>query len=104
MSRSQGRNPTGVYRGRGTGGQWSWSLDAGGALLPADVAGLVALLDHVTAAGLEWVALVPDRAAPQSATLAQIDADAVTLTEHLGYALGGEPLVSVDLPFRAVLA
>lgn len=104
LARTQGRNPSGVYRGRGTGGQWSWSLDAGGALLPADVAGLIALLDHVAAAGLEWVGLVPDRDHPEGATLAQIDADAVTLTEHLGYALGGEALVSVDLPFRAVLA
>lgn len=103
LTRSGGLNPTALYRGRGTGGRWSWNLDAGGALLPEDLAGLLALLDHVAEQGLEWVCLVPDIEHPASATLAQIDADEVTLTEHLGYMLDGQAVASVELPFRAVL-
>ena len=103
LTRAGGRNPTALYRGRGTGGNWAWSLDAEAALLPADVDGLIALLDHIAEQGLEWVCLVPDVGAPQSATLAQIDADGVTLTEHLGFRLDGGALYSADLPFRAVL-
>lgn len=104
LTRTNGRNPGALYRGRGTGGRWSWSLDAGAALLPADVSGLLAMLDHVAEQGLEWVCLVPDIRTPSGATLAQIDADEVSLTEHLGYLYEGQALTSVDLPFRAVLA
>jgi hypothetical protein len=49
------------------------------------------------------VCLVPDIAEPATATLAQIDADAVTFTEELGYQLDSQALMSVELPFRAVL-
>lgn len=103
LSRTGGRNPSALYRGRGTGGRWGWSLDAEAALLQSDVDGLWALLDHVAEQGLEWVCLVPDVRNPAGATLAQIDADEATLTEHLGYTLEGQALFDVDLPFRAVL-
>lgn len=103
MSRGSGRNPSGRYSGRGTGGRWAWDLSAGSGLLPESVASLLTLLDHVAEQGLEWVCLVPDIRQPERATLAQIDTDAVTLTEELGYALDGQTLTSVDLPFRAVL-
>jgi hypothetical protein len=104
LSRGGGLNPTALYRGRGTGGRWSWDLDSGGALLPEDMSGLLALLDHVAEQGLEWVCLVPDVRTPATAALAQIDADEVTFTEHLGFDLQGQALTSVELPFRAVLA
>lgn len=103
LTRGSGLNPSALYRGRGTGGAWAWSLDAGAALLPADVTGLLALLDHVAEQGLEWVCLVPDARTPSTAALAQIDVDAVTLTEQLGYTLDGQPLMAAELPFRAVL-
>lgn len=103
LTRGSGRNPSALYSGCGTGGRWAWELSAGAALPPGDVASLTALLDHVAAQGLEWVCLVPDIDQPASATLAQIDADAVTFTEELGYYLDGAALASVDLPFRAVL-
>ena len=103
LSRGAGRNPSARYSGRGTGGRWAWELSADAALLPDDVAGLLTLLDHVAEQGLEWVCLVPDIRQPATATLAQIDADAVTLTEELGYWLDGAALTSVELPFRAVL-
>ena len=32
LTRAGGRNPTALYRGRGTGGNWAWSLDAEAAL------------------------------------------------------------------------
>lgn len=103
LSRTGGRNPSALYRGRGTGGRWGWSLDAQAALLSADVAGLWSLLDHIAEQGLEWVCLVPDIADPTSATLAQIDADEAVLTEQLGYRYDGQSLFDVELPFRAVL-
>lgn len=105
LTRGAGLNPRGVYRGRGQGARWTWSLDESAPLLAADVSGLVALLDHVAAQGAEWIALVPNLAAPATVTLAQIDTDAVTLTEYPGCKMAdGTALVSVDLPFRAVLA
>lgn len=103
LSRTAGRNPSALYRGRGTGGRWSWALSSEAALLEADVAGLLALLDHVAEQGLEWVCLVPDIRNPAGATLAQIDADEATLTENLGWSHDDSPLYDVDLPFRAVL-
>lgn len=103
LTRGSGRNPGALYRGRGTGGKWAWSLDAGSLLLPADISALTAILDHIAANGLEWVCLVPDTARLETATLAQIDADEVTITEHLGFALDGDTAASAELPFRAVL-
>lgn len=103
LTRGSGRNPSALYSGRGTGGRWTWDLASGGALPASDVVTLTTLLDHVAEQGLEWVCLVPDIAHPESATLAQIDADQVTFTEELGYYLDGAILTSVDLPFRAVL-
>lgn len=103
LTRGSGRNPSALYSGRGTGGRWAWSISDGGALPASDVASLTTLLDHVAEQGLEWVCLVPDITHPESATLAQIDADQVTFTEELGYYLDGAILTSVDLPFRAVL-
>jgi hypothetical protein len=103
LTHSNSRNPTARYSGRGTGGRWAWDLSAGSGLLPGDVAALTTILDHVAENGLEWVCLVPDVAAPAGATLAQIDADAVTFTEELGYQLDAQALMSVELPFRAVL-
>lgn len=104
LARGGGRNPSGVYRGRGMGGHWAWDLDAGGALTQANAEALLALLDHVAEQGLEPVCLVPDVARASAATLVQIDVDEVRLTEHLGFALDGEALVSADLPFRGLLA
>lgn len=104
LERGAGRNPSGVYRGRGMGGHWAWDLDAGGALTQANAQALLALLDHVAEQGLEPVCLVPDVARVSAATLVQIDVDEVRLTEHLGFALDGQALVSADLPFRGLLA
>lgn len=103
LARGAGRNPSGVYRGRGMGGRWAWELNAGGALTAAAADDLLALLDHVAEQGLEAVCLLPNSARPQGATLAQIDVDEVSLSEELGFALDDEPLVSVELPFRGLL-
>ncbi len=103
LTRSSARNPTALYRGRGTGGSWAWALDAGAALFEQDLASLLALLDHVAENGLEWVCLVPDLDDPSTATLAQIDADEVVITEHLGERYASSKLYGVELPFRGVL-
>lgn len=104
ITRTGGRNAAGIYRGRGTGGRWAWDLNAGAALSAANADELLTLLDHVVAQGLEPVCLVPDYAVPAGAMLAQIDADEVSLTEEVGYDLDGQGLVSVDLPFRGLMA
>lgn len=103
LSRSGGRNPAGIYRGRGTGGRWAWDFGAGAAILSDELPSLLALLDHVAEQGAEWVCLVPDSRAPEP-SLAQIDADEVTITDELGYRLpDARGCRSVELPFRAVL-
>jgi hypothetical protein len=52
------------------------------------------------------VCIVPDVRVPARAAIAVIDADEIVLTEHMGWQAEGvaEPMVSVELPFRAVLA
>lgn len=106
LARGQGLNPAALYRGRGTGGAWRWELDQGGALLGAAVDALLALVDHTAEQGMEPVCLVPDVRVPARAAIAVLDADEIVLTEHSNWQAEGviEPMVSVELPFRAVLA
>ena len=106
LARGQGLNPAALYRGRGTGGAWRWELDQGGALIGANVDALLALVDHCAEQGMEPVCIVPDVRVPARAAIAVIDADEIVLTEHMGWQAEGvaEPMVSVELPFRAVLA
>lgn len=106
LARGQGLNPAALYRGRGTGGAWRWEIDQGGALLGANVDALLALVDHTAEQGMEPVCLVPDVRVPARAAIAVLDADEIVLTEHSNWQAEGviEPMVSVELPFRAVLA
>lgn len=106
LARGQGINPAALYRGRGTGGAWRWELDQGGALIGANVDALLGIVDHTAEQGMEPVCIVPDVRVPARAAIAVIDADEIVLTEHLGWQAEGvaEPMVSVELPFRAVLA
>ena len=106
LARGQGINPAALYRGRGTGGAWRWELDQGGALLGDNVDALLALVDHTAEQGMEPVCIVPDVRVPARAAIAVIDADEIVLTEHMGWQAEGvtELMVSVELPFRAVLA
>jgi hypothetical protein len=106
LARGQGINPAALYRGRGTGGAWRWELDQGGALIGANVDALLALVDHTAEQGMEPVCIVPDVRVPARAAIAVVDADEIVLTEHMGWQAEGvaEPMVSVELPFRAVLA
>jgi len=106
LARGQGINPAALYRGRGTGGAWRWELDQGGALIGANVDALLGIVDHTAEQGMEPVCIVPDVRVPARAAIAVIDADEIVLTEHMGWQAEGvvEPMVSVELPFRAVLA
>lgn len=106
LARGQGLNPAALYRGRGTGGRWRWDIDRGGALLGANADELVDLVDYVARNGLEPVALVPDVRDPGRATMAILDADELALSEVSEWQASGvaPTLVSVDLPFRAVLS
>ena len=103
LMRGAGLNPAALYRGRGEGGRWRWSIDDGGVLLDAALDALLALLDHVAAQGLEPVALVPDIRRPERTHLAILDTDEVPLTESMHWQTGTRA-VSVELPFRAVLS
>lgn len=103
IARGAGLNPAGLYRGRGNGGRWSWQIDQGGALMDSNVDALLELVDHVAAQGLEPVCITPDLREPSRASLAILDADEIVMVEHNNWQGSGRA-VSVDLPFRAVLA
>jgi len=103
LSRGQGLNPTALYRGRGTGGAWAWSIDQGAALDGSNADALIRLVDHVAAQGIEPVCMVPDVNHSQQAALAVIDTDALRMDDVYGYQGAGRQ-VSVELPLRAVLA
>ncbi len=106
LARGQGLNPAALYRGRGTGGAWRWAIDQGGALLGDNADALMALIDHTAENGMEPVCIVPDTRDPARAALAIIDVDEVVLTEHNNWQSSKlvAPAVSVELPFRAVIA
>ena len=104
LARGAGINPAALYRGAGTGGRWSWSLDDGGALLADNAQALLELIDHSAAEGLEPVALIPDLYTSADASIALIDADEIELEEMNNWQAQGQRVVSVELPLRAVLA
>jgi hypothetical protein len=106
LSRGQGINPAALYRGRGMGGAWRWDIAQGGALVGDNADELLALIDHTAEQGMEPVCIVPDIRDPARAAVAIIDADEVVMTESNSWQSSKklEPQVSVELPFRAVLA
>ncbi|MEW6446332.1 MAG: hypothetical protein AB1479_09905 [Pseudomonadota bacterium] len=104
LRRGGGINPGALYNGRGTGGQWSWSLDHGGALEPGCADELLAAVDHVAEQGLEPVGLIADVRDPARAALAIVDVDDVTFTDWSNWQHADSRLVGVTLPFRAVYA
>ena len=103
LSRGNALNSGALYRGRGMGGTWSWQLDSGSALFDAEIAGLLALLDHVASHDLEPVALVPNMRDMSTASLGVLDVDDIDMTESLQWAdqYDGHA-VSVSLPFAGV--
>jgi hypothetical protein len=105
LAHGEGLNPSALYRGRGSGGRWRWNFDNGGALLGDNADDLIGIIDYVAAHGLEPVCLVPDLRRPDRAALAVINADEISLTEFMQWQAEGvrTPVVSVDLPFRAVI-
>jgi hypothetical protein len=105
LARGEGLNLTALYRGRGSGGRWKWDLNNGGALIGENADDLVALVDYVNEHGLQPVCLVPDLRRPERATMAVIDADEISFVEYMNWQTEGirAPVVSVDLPFRAVI-
>jgi hypothetical protein len=104
LARGQGLNPGALYRGRGVGGTWSWSIDQGGALDSDNADALVTLVDHVAQQGIEPVCMVPDVREPRRAALALIDTDALTFTDTINFQNTADRLISVELPLRAVLS
>jgi hypothetical protein len=105
LTRNEGLNPSGLYRGKGTGGRIAWSRSDNAALEAPCAARLLALLDAATENGLEPLCVVPDMRTPTRAALAVVDADEIAFTEHTQWQ-GPEAQgrwVFVDLPLRAVL-
>lgn len=104
LARGDSLNPSALYRGRGTGGTWSWSIADGGAVFDVELRGLLALLDHVALNGLEPVLLVPSIKEPQLASMAILDADDIDMDDVLNWQAGvAQRAVSVDLAFRGVM-
>lgn len=103
IARGAGLNPSGLYRGRGNGGRWAWDVSAGSALLDSNIDELMTLVDHVVEQGLEPVCITPDIRDPARASIAILDADEISLGEHNNWQ-GAARAVSVELPFKAVLA
>ncbi|ANJ66064.1 hypothetical protein A9404_00520 [Halothiobacillus diazotrophicus] len=104
LARGQGLNPAALYRGRGMGGNWRWSIDQGSALESDNADALIALVDHVAAEGIEPVCMVPDVREPGRAALVLIDTDLLTLSDRVNWQYQSNRLISVDLPLKAVLA
>ncbi|MES2948673.1 MAG: hypothetical protein V4858_09035 [Pseudomonadota bacterium] len=104
LARGAGINPAALYRGVGTGGQWSWNVDEGAALLAGNARALRDLVDHSAAQGLEPLALIPDLRITEDASIALIDADEIVMREFNNWQDQGSRVVSVELPLRAVLA
>ena len=103
LSRGAGLNAAALYRGRGTGGRWSWRLGDGAYLDPATADALLALVDHVAEQGVEPVGLLPDYREPTRAHLAMIDTDAVQMSDEINWQHQGNRAVSVELPFAGVI-
>lgn len=106
LARGQGLNPVALYRGRGMGGAWRWDINEGAALEGTNADALLALIDHTAEQGMEPVCVVPDMRDPARAAIAVIDADEVVMVEHNNWqsSAAQTPLISVELPFRAVIA
>ena len=104
LARGAGINPGALYRGVGTGGNWTWALDSGAALLAASARGLMELIDHSAEQGMEPVALFPDIMDAVDASVALIDADEIELEEFSNWQDSATNVVSLSLPLRAVLA
>lgn len=102
IARGAGLNPAGLYRGRGNGGRWAWRIDDGGAVIDTELDALITLVDHIAEQGLEPVCIVPDVSHPERASLAILDTDEVVLDDLYAFQ-HSERVVSVELPFKAVL-
>lgn len=104
LTRSDGINPSALFRGAGTAARIEWNADAGAALSRADLDSLIALLDASVRSGLEPVCLIPDIDTPDVAALAVLDQDDVHISEVLGFAQSERTLdASVSLGFKATM-
>lgn len=104
LAKGSGINPGALYRGAGTGGNWTWALDSGAALLATCARDLMELVDHSAEQGMEPVALFPDIMDAVDASVALIDADEIELEEFSNWQDSATNVVSLSLPLRAVLA
>ena len=104
LTRSDGINPSALFRGAGTAARVEWDADAGAALSRADLDSLIALLDASVRSGLEPVCLIPDIDTPDVAALAVLDQDDVHISEVMGFAQSERTLdASVSLGFKATM-
>lgn len=105
MARGAGRNPAGLYRGKGTGGELAWSVSDKDWLEHGDTMELWAMLDHIKSQGDEPICFVPHHLAPAEATLVVIDADEVTIEDLYQFQSDSpnDRALSVTLPLRGVI-
>lgn len=102
VSRGVGLNPSALYRGKGYGGSWEWSPDDGGMLDSQAMQTLTDLADHVIGNGMEPVCVVNSLPSGEG-VLVVLDTDELEFTDSWRWH-GADRIVSVQLPFRAVLS
>ena len=103
IAKGSGLNPTGLYRGSGTGGSWVWSLDQGAALLSQNARDLMELVDHCAEQGIEPIAMFPDMLDAVNASVVQVETDEIEMEEFSNWQDDSSNVVSLTLPLRAVL-
>lgn len=103
ITKGSGLNPTGLYRGSGTGGSWVWSLDQGAALLSQNARDLMELVDHSAEQGIEPIAMFPDMLDAVNASVVQVETDEIEMEEFSNWQDNSTNVVSLTLPLRAVL-
>lgn len=103
LTRGQGLNAAAAYRGRGWGGVWTWSMDAGAVLIDACADDLVRIVDHVAEAGLEPLAFIADVRNPERSAIGVLEFDEIELPEFGNWQHPTQAAVSATLPFRGVI-
>lgn len=103
LTRGQGLNAAAAYRGRGWGGVWTWSMDAGAVLIDACADDLVRIVDHVAEAGLEPLAFIPDVRNPARSAIGVLELEEIELPEFGNWQHPTQHAVAATLPFRGVI-
>lgn len=100
VTRGGGINPSGLYAGRGVGGEIAWETFLG----QADLENILAMIDHVKEFD-EPIVLLPHFKHPQDATEVRISVDDVDIVDDYQFQPddANERQLSITIPFDAVI-